>query len=121
MGRRLHRAISATAPIEEEDADRPVVGDEILDDRHVVGLVAEDKSRPIEINDIVANGVAVAVVDVEAGAVAGNNVVTDERGGNGSALNGNAGSVKTGVVPISCIVAKARDGEARDGDVAGGY
>jgi hypothetical protein len=45
-------------------------------------LITQDQTCPVEINDVVPDGVAAAVVDIDAGAVAGQNIVADQRAGN---------------------------------------
>ena len=55
FGRRLHRAVRAAAGVEEQDADRPVVGDRVLGDRDVVGLVAEDQAGAVVVDRVVVD------------------------------------------------------------------
>ena len=68
--RLLRRNVRAAAAVEEQDADGPVVGDEVLHEHGAVGLIAEDHTRAVEVDDVVVDEVAVAVVDVDARPVA---------------------------------------------------
>src|SRR5205085_3670365 len=91
----------------------------VLHHRYVVGLVAQDQTRPVEVNDIVADGVPVAVVDVNRGAVAGQDVVADERAGERLRRDGDAGRVQARIVPVGRVVAIPCDRQASDRNVIG--
>ena len=118
VGGRLHRDVRAPAAVEEQHADGPVVGDEVACHHGVVGLVPEQHAAAVVVDDVVDDDVAVAVVDVDARAVAGELVVTDLCEVP-LALHRDAGTVQGGVDPGGQRVAGAGDGEPLDDNVRG--